>query len=113
MSSGIRQIRSAVLPVLPFSTTVGSSLLFTTAVPARKDGRIQTIDGRDWDEQRDGEDQIKWVGNEGIRVARIVQTLREAHPAHPLLQPIFHATPANAHQATSAQFFHPTTRNAN
>lgn len=76
--------------------------LHHSGVPERKNNRIQTIDGRDWDENRDGEDQIKWIANEGIRVSRIVQTLREAHPAHPLLPPIFTATPAEAHRATFA-----------
>ncbi|HYJ03963.1 MAG TPA: DNA/RNA non-specific endonuclease [Chthoniobacterales bacterium] len=74
--------------------------LHHSGVPERKDGRIQTIDGRDWDEQRDSEDQIKWQANEGIRVSRIVQTLREAHAAHPLLGPVFRATPAEAHGVT-------------
>lgn len=75
--------------------------LHHSGVPERNAaGRIQTIDGRDWDEQRDGEDQIKWCANEGIRVSRIVQTLREAHPAHPLLEPVFRATPAEGHNAT-------------
>ncbi|RYD51658.1 MAG: serine protease, partial [Verrucomicrobiaceae bacterium] len=70
--------------------------------PMKKDGRIQTIDGRDWDPQRDSEDQIKWIANEGIRVSRIVQQLREDHPGNPLLAPIFTATPADAHRATFA-----------
>jgi endonuclease G len=83
--------------------------LHHSGVPERNaEGRIQTIDGRDWDEQRDGEDKIKWCANEGIRVSRIVQTLREAHSAHPLLEPVFRATPAEAHSAT---YSYPTTTN--
>jgi endonuclease G len=38
----------------------------------------------------------KWIANEGIRVSRIVQTLKQALPVHPLLQPLYNATPASA-----------------
>jgi endonuclease G, mitochondrial len=69
-------------------------------VPERRDGRIQTVDGRDWNEQQDGEEKIKWLANEGIRVSRIVSTLRVASGDHSLLKPVFEATPAEAHRAT-------------
>lgn len=74
--------------------------LHHSGIPEKKDGRIQTVDGRDWDPQRDGEDRIKWVANEGIRISRIVQQLRADHSENPLLAPIFNATPADAHRAT-------------
>jgi endonuclease G, mitochondrial len=56
-------------------------------------GRIQTNDGRDFDANRDGEDSIKWVANEGIRVSRILAELHAKLPAHPLLRDVFSATP--------------------
>lgn len=50
--------------------------LHHSGVPEVKDGRWQTIDGRDYDPARDDESRIKWVANEGIRVSRILETLR-------------------------------------
>lgn len=38
----------------------------------------------------------KWIANEGIRVSRIVQTLKQALPDHDLLRPLYNATPASA-----------------
>jgi endonuclease G, mitochondrial len=70
--------------------------LHHSGVPLKKDGRVQTVDGRDFDPRRDGDDQIKWIANEGIRVSCIVDALRRELPAHPLLQPVFNATPSNA-----------------
>ncbi len=49
--------------------------LHHSGVPETKNGKWQTIDGRDYDPSRDSEQQIKWVANEGIRVSRIVETL--------------------------------------
>lgn len=46
--------------------------------------------------QKRPDGSIKWVGNEGIRVSRIVQTLKQANPRHPLLLPLYAATPATA-----------------
>jgi endonuclease G len=46
--------------------------------------------------QKRPDGSIKWAGNEGIRASRIVQTLREAHPQHPLLLPLYVATPTTA-----------------
>lgn len=70
--------------------------LHHSGVPEEKDGRIQTIHGRPFDPQSDHDDDIKWIANEGMRVSRIVDTLRKALPAHALLQPVFTATAANA-----------------
>ncbi len=50
--------------------------LHHSGVPETKNGMWQTIHGRDYDPARDGESDIKWVANEGIRVSRIVETLR-------------------------------------
>lgn len=65
-------------------------------VPEYRDDKIQTIDGRDFDGRSMDETQIKWVANEGIRASRIARTLRNALPDHPLLQPLFAATPQSA-----------------
>jgi endonuclease G len=60
--------------------------LHHAGVPETKDGVNQT--------NPDG--SIKWIANEGIRVSRIVQTLKQALPDHDLLRPLFNATPASA-----------------
>lgn len=61
--------------------------LHHAGVPARnKDGAVQ----------RNPDGSEKWIGNEGTRVSRIMQTLKAALPQHPLLQPLFSATPATA-----------------
>ena len=70
--------------------------LHHSGVPLRLNGKIQTTDGRDFDPDRDGEEQIQWVANEGIRVSRIVHQLLQQHEQHPLLLPIFDATPVGA-----------------
>ncbi|HEY0566707.1 MAG TPA: DNA/RNA non-specific endonuclease, partial [Xanthobacteraceae bacterium] len=44
---------------------------------------------------------FKWIANEGIRVSRIVQTLKQALPDHPLLRPLYEATPASARISVS------------
>ncbi|WP_257386662.1 DNA/RNA non-specific endonuclease [Tahibacter caeni] len=70
--------------------------LHHSGVPEERDGRIQTISGRDFDPSRDKEEDIRWIANEGIRVSRIVDSLKSSDPAHPLLQPVFAATPGTA-----------------
>jgi endonuclease G len=60
--------------------------LHHAGVPETKDGVSQR--------QLDG--SYKWIANEGIRVSRIVQTLKQALPDHPLLRPLYQATPASA-----------------
>ncbi|UYY78113.1 DNA/RNA non-specific endonuclease [Sphingomonas sp. R1] len=64
--------------------------LHHSGVPETRDGKWQTVDGRDYDPSRDGEDRIKWIANEGIRVSRIVDTLQgdAGIAAHPLVAPI-------------------------
>jgi endonuclease G, mitochondrial len=62
-------------------------------VPEEKDGRIQTLAGRDYDPNSMDERQIKWKANEGVRASRIAQTLRQELPREALLQPLFAATP--------------------
>lgn len=49
--------------------------LHHSGVPETRNGKWQTVDGRDFDPAHDDEDQIKWVANEGIRISRIVDTL--------------------------------------
>ena len=63
--------------------------LHHSGVPETKNGKWQTLDGRDYDPNRDDESEIKWIANEGIRVSRMVQTLRDSSVAdHPLVKPI-------------------------
>jgi endonuclease G len=77
--------------------------LHHSGVPQRDStGAIQTIDGAPYDQARDGEERVKWIANEGIRVSRIVETLQLALPAHPLLQAVYAATPANARLGTDS-----------
>jgi len=60
--------------------------LHHAGVPEKRNGEIQ----------RNPDGSTKWIGNEGIRVSRIVQTLKEARPHHALLLPLYAATPATA-----------------
>lgn len=70
--------------------------LHHAGVPDMRNGVPQTIDGVDFDPRRMSDDRVKWIGNEGIRASRIFQTLQAALPGHPLLQPLFSATPSSA-----------------
>jgi endonuclease G len=70
--------------------------LHHSGVAEEKNGKVQTIDGRDYDEDTMDPQSIKWIANEGIRASRIAQTLKQARPGHQLLQPMFDATPASA-----------------
>ncbi|WP_428675146.1 DNA/RNA non-specific endonuclease [Reyranella sp.] len=72
--------------------------LHHAGVPEKRNGVVQS--------NPDG--STKWIGNEGIRVSRIVQTLKEAHRQHPLLLPLFAATPATA-RITGPSLLSPTT----
>ena len=45
---------------------------------------------------RNSDGSPKWIANEGIRVSRIVATLKQQLPDHPLLKFIYAATPASA-----------------
>ncbi len=76
--------------------------LHHSGVAEEKDGRIQTIDGRDYHEGVDSEASIKWIANEGIRVSRIVETLKTKFPEEPLLRPVFEAVPQDLAPATPA-----------
>lgn len=64
--------------------------LHHSGVPETREGRWQTVDGRDYDPDRDNEDKIKWIANEGIRVSRILETLRSDNSIanHPLVGPL-------------------------
>jgi endonuclease G len=69
--------------------------LHHSGVPLEKDGRIQTIDGLDH-VSGEGDERIKWIANEGIRVSRIVDALRKTAAQHPLLRPVFESKPENS-----------------
>jgi endonuclease G len=64
--------------------------LHHSGVPATREGKWQTVDGRDYDPARDDESQIDWIANEGIRVSRILETLRTDNSIanHALLDPL-------------------------
>ncbi|UVK38739.1 DNA/RNA non-specific endonuclease [Mesorhizobium sp. AR10] len=70
--------------------------LHHSGIPERVNDRIQSIDGRDIDPTDMDETQIKWIANEGIRASRIVKALRRELPGHPMLRPLFEATPQSA-----------------
>lgn len=70
--------------------------LHHSGVPDTRNGKIQTLNGQDFDPHTMDESQIKWLANEGIRASRIVQNLKPSLSTHPLLQPLFAATPASA-----------------
>jgi endonuclease G len=67
--------------------------LHHSGVAEERNGVIQTVLGRDFNPKVDKEDDIKWKANEGVRVSRIVQTLREALPNHDLIKPIIATQP--------------------
>jgi len=69
--------------------------LHHSGVPEYRQDKIQTIDGRDFEPGMD-ETRIKWIANEGIRASRIVKALKAALPDHPLLRPLYAATPQSA-----------------
>lgn len=60
--------------------------LHHAGVPEKRDGVIQ----------KNPDGSVKWIGNEGVRASRIVKALKQAHPNHPLLLPLYAATPASA-----------------
>jgi V8-like Glu-specific endopeptidase len=58
--------------------------LHHSGVPAKMpDGRPMAIDGQPWRPEM-GEDRIKWIANEGVRISCIIKDIRErvTNPAH-------------------------------
>ena len=49
------------------------------------EGKIQTTDGRDWEEWM-GEQRIAWIANEGVRVSRLVQHVQAQNLTEPQRQ---------------------------
>ncbi len=76
--------------------------LHHSGIPEKRDGKIQTIDGQDFNPQTMDEARIKWLANEGIRASRIIHTLKQALPTHPLMQPLFTVTPESTRIGGSA-----------
>lgn len=74
--------------------------LHHSGVPKRKNGKIQTNSGQDFDPKRHTEQDVSWQANEGIRVSRIVQTLSEIVQTYPLVKTIL-SPPKNALLASS------------
>jgi len=75
--------------------------LHHSGVPETQGNRVRGIDGGWHDPHSISDDRVKWIANEGIRASRIAQTLRARLPEHPLLQPMYRATPQNS-RLTSA-----------
>ena len=51
--------------------------LHHSGVPEKTvDGQLMAVDGKPW-RQEMGEDRIKWIANEGVRISRIIRNLRE------------------------------------
>lgn len=64
--------------------------LHHSGVPEILNGRVQTIDGRNHDPDTDPDGvTIKWIANEGIRVSRIVASLKQTSSDHPLIKQAF------------------------
>ena len=49
--------------------------LHHSGVPERKNGKIQSVDGQNWEEWM-GEHRIKWIANEGVFIERIVEYVK-------------------------------------
>lgn len=75
--------------------------LHHSGVPETKGGRVQTVDGVDYQPDMD-ETRIKWKANEGIRASRIVSELRAKLESHPLLQPMWDIEPAKVRAAQAS-----------
>lgn len=74
--------------------------LHHSGIPEERDGKVRAVDGNFYDRAILSEDRIKWLANEGIRASRIAQTLKAALPDHPLLLPMYRATPETARVGT-------------
>lgn len=85
--------------------------LHHSGVPEKKNGKVMAVDGRVWDETM-GEDKIKWIANEGIRVSSIVALLQQ-HVQEPLARRVLDAAtgtvaiPASPVRRTPATPLHP------
>jgi endonuclease G len=63
--------------------------LHHSGVPEMRGNTILNVDGSDYDPAVDPDGKnIKWIANEGIRVSRIVENLRNALPNHPLVKAV-------------------------
>lgn len=70
--------------------------LHHSGVPAKDaHGRTLAIDGRVWDETM-GEDKVKWIANEGIRISSLVDFLRSKHAGDAVARLILDAGVAGA-----------------
>ena len=56
--------------------------LHHAGVPQVKDGKIMTVDGEPWSEEM-GDDNVRWLANEGVRISAIVRSLAAATFADP------------------------------
>jgi endonuclease G len=56
------------------------------------DGRWLSVDGKPWSPSM-GEDRVKWIANEGIRISSIMEYIRTRRAGEPLAEPIVHPAP--------------------
>jgi endonuclease G, mitochondrial len=80
-----------------FNTTWDVVALHHKSIPrvVRKDGRDVRMarNGQPWRESM-GDDEVDWIANEGVRVSKIVEYLRQAAPDHPLTRAVTSAVDA-------------------
>lgn len=80
--------------------------LHHSGVPARDgNGKYLTVDGQVWTPEM-GEQRIKWVANEGIRVSRLVANLQQQGD-HALLRGIFDRAALAPHSARNPEQIDP------
>jgi len=56
--------------------------LHHAGIPEVVNGQIMTVDGKPWSEDM-GDDQVKWIANEGIRISAIVKALAKVELKDP------------------------------
>lgn len=78
-----------------FSANWDLVALHHSGVPAVVDGKVMAVDDMEWDPET-GDDQVKWIANEGIRVSSIVKALRAVTRTDPeqlrLLEELYAST---------------------
>ena len=69
--------------------------LHHTAIPEMRDGVVLAVDGNPWREEM-GDDRVRWVANEGVRVSAIVGALKQMTAATQeearILKSLLHST---------------------
>lgn len=82
--------------------------LHHSGVPVEKNGKLQTLDGKDWSPNM-GEDKIAWKANEGVRISSIVTKLQSDCGQEPLIQTAFAGSSSRVVEIRAAASKLPTT----